>query len=124
MAETVTIDRPSVAKPVSRSRSRKIKAELGGDAYNTQYDQNPSPPEGNMLKRSWLREYETAPSQAPSDQIVQSWDTALTANETSKFSVCLTLRVRNTNQYYLIDVFREKCEFPELKAHVIRLAGC
>ena len=76
-----------------------------------------------MLKRSWLREYETAPSQAPSDQIVQSWDTALTANETSKFSVCLTFRVRNKNQYYLIDVFREKCEFPELKAHVIQLAS-
>jgi predicted phage terminase large subunit-like protein len=102
---------------------QQIKADLGAEAFNAQYLQNPVPAEGNMLKRSWLREYETAPSQAPSDQIVQSWDTALTANETSKFSVCLTFRVRNKNQYYLIDVFREKCEFPELKTHVIQLAS-
>ena len=69
-----------------------------------------------MLKRDWLREYETTPFPEPSDQIVQSWDTALTANESSKFSVCLTFRVRNNNEYYLLDVFREKLEFPELES--------
>jgi predicted phage terminase large subunit-like protein len=102
---------------------QQIKADLGSENFNAQYLQAPVPAEGNMLKRSWLREYQRAPFAESSDQIVQSWDTALTANETSKFSVCLTFRVRNKNEYYLIDVFREKCEFPELKTHVIRLAS-
>jgi len=102
---------------------QQIKAEIGAEAFNAQYLQNPVPAGGNMLKRAWLREYEITPFPERSDQIVQSWDTALTANETSKFSVCLTFRVRNKNEYYLIDTFREKCEFPTLKTHVVRLAS-
>ena len=76
-----------------------------------------------MLKLDWLREYETPLFTEASDQVVQSWDTALTANETSKFSVCLTFRVRNNNEYYLVDVFREKLEFPALVQQVIHLAS-
>ena len=71
---------------------QQIKADLGAEAFNAQYLQDPVPAEGNMLKRDWLREYEATPFPEPSDQIVQSWDTALTANESSKFSVCLTFQ--------------------------------
>ena len=103
---------------------QQIKADLGAEAFNAQYLQDPVPAEGNMLKRAWLREYEATPFPEPSDQIVQSWDTALTANESSKFSVCLTFRVRNSNEYYLLDVFREKLEFPDLKARRHSISDC
>jgi predicted phage terminase large subunit-like protein len=33
---------------------------------------------------------------------------------TSDYSVCLTFLVRNNNQYYLIDVWRMKVDFPDL----------
>jgi predicted phage terminase large subunit-like protein len=86
--------------------------------FTAQYLQNPSPPGGNMLKPEWLREFEIAPTQQSGDQIVQSWDTAMKATDGADFSVCLTFRVRNKNQYFLIDVFRDRLEFPELAKRV------
>jgi predicted phage terminase large subunit-like protein len=67
-----------------------------------------------MLKRDWLRRYEVAPTPQAGDQIVQSWDTAMKATDTSDYSVCLTFLIRNKNQYHLIDVYRDRPEFPEL----------
>ena len=32
----------------------------------------------------------------------------------SDYSVCLTFLVRNKNEYYLIDIYRDRPEFPEL----------
>jgi predicted phage terminase large subunit-like protein len=48
------------------------------------------------------------------DEIVQSWDTAMKSGDANDYSVCLTFRVRNKNEYYLIDIFRDRLEFPEL----------
>lgn len=84
--------------------------------------QDPVPPGGNMLKSEWLREYERVPAPQSDDQIVQSWDTAMKATETSDYSVCLTFRICNKNQYYLIDVYRGRPEFPELAKVVCRHA--
>ena len=50
---------------------------------------------------------------------MQSWDTAVKATEASKFSVCLTFLIHNKNEYHMIDVFRQKLEFPELNKLVI-----
>jgi predicted phage terminase large subunit-like protein len=76
--------------------------------------QEPLPEAGNMLKRDWLKFVELPPLRQARDQIVQSWDTAIKATVTSNYSVCLTFLVRNNNEYYLIDVWRKKVEFPEL----------
>jgi len=103
-------------QPISALES--LKKELGLSKFNAQYLQEPVPASGNMLKTDWLRYCEVIPSRQPGDRIVQSWDTAIKAAETSKFSVCLTFLVRK-NEYYLIDVLRERLEFPELSKLVI-----
>jgi predicted phage terminase large subunit-like protein len=82
--------------------------------FAAHYMQEPIPEAGNMLKRDWLNWYELRPVRQPSDVIVQSWDTAVKVTSTSDYSVCLTFLVRNNNEYYLIDVWRKKVEFPEL----------
>ena len=92
----------------------QIKRQLGADIFNAQYLQAPLPDTGNLLKRSWLQTYDIAPVRQPGDQIVQSWDTAMKATDTSDYSVCLTFLVRNKNQYYLTDLYRDRPEFPEL----------
>ena len=92
----------------------QIKRQLGADTFNAQYLQAPLPDTGNLLRRSWLQTYDMAPIKQPGDLIVQSWDTAMKATDTSDYSVCLTFLVRNKNQYYLIDVYRDRPEFPEL----------
>jgi predicted phage terminase large subunit-like protein len=90
------------------------KRQLPAAVFAAQYMQDPIPEAGNMLKRDWLKWYELSPVRQPGDQIVQSWDTAVKVTATSDYSVCLTFLVRNNNEYYLIDVWRMKVDFPDL----------
>ena len=47
-----------------------------------------------------------------------SWDTALSAKELSSYSACAIVHVRGESAY-LLDVFRNRLEYPELKRKVI-----
>ena len=49
-----------------------------------------------------------------------SWDTALSAKELASYSVCVVLQVRGET-VYVLDVFRERLEYPDLKRKVIEL---
>ncbi len=91
----------------------KIKAEMGSYAFAAQYQQRPSPIEGGLVKWDWF-EFYALPKRQDGDQIVQSWDTALTANEASDYAVCTTWLVRN-HTYHLVEVCRRRLEYPELK---------
>lgn len=99
-----------------------LKQQLGLPTFNANYQQQPDPEEGNDLKRDWLKWYNVPPEPQPGDQIVQSCDTAMKATATSDYSVLLTFRVRNGNQFYLIDVQRGRFEFSELCTLVKRQA--
>lgn len=98
------------------------KRQIGAAAFAAQYFQNPAPETGSLLKLDWLKWCELPPVRQSSDQIVQSWDTAVKVTATSNYSACLTFLVRNNNEYYLIDAWRKKVEFFELCATVRSLA--
>ena len=98
------------------------KRQIGAAAFAAQYLQDPAPETGNLLKLDWLKWCELHPVRQSSDQIVQSWDTAVKVKATSDYSACLTFLVRNNNEYYLIDAWRKKVEFFELCATVRSLA--
>src|SRR5439155_23779158 len=89
--------------------------------FSAQYQQNPTPVGGAMVKTAWLQYYE--PDQRPErfSQTVQSWDTANKATELSDYSVCTTWGVHD-NRYYLLDVFRQRLNYPELKRKLQELA--
>jgi predicted phage terminase large subunit-like protein len=101
----------------------RLKRQFGLYAFNAQYLQEPLPPTGNMLKDHWLRYVDVLPSPQSGDQIVQSWDTAMKASDANDYSVCETFRVRNKNEFYLIDVFRDRIEFPDLVRKVVELSS-
>jgi predicted phage terminase large subunit-like protein len=90
--------------------------------FTAQYQQNPQPPSGIIVKREWLRFY--GPNEKPErfDQILQSWDTANKDTELANFSVCTTWGIKDQHAF-LLDVFRRKLDFPELKRAVKDLAG-
>ena len=92
----------------------QLKKQLGSSVFAAQYLQAPVPPGGNMLKPKWLLSCDHPPTPQAGDEIVQSWDTAMKSGDANDFSVCLTFGVRNKNEYYLIDIFRDRLEFPEL----------
>jgi predicted phage terminase large subunit-like protein len=89
--------------------------------FAAQYQQDPQPPSGLIVRREWLRFYTPAEKPQAFDQIIQSWDTANKATELSDYSVCTTWGV-DDQRMYLLDVFRKKIEFPELKRTVRELA--
>ena len=66
--------------------------------------------------------FKKAPPPNANDKIVQSWDTAATVNKASDFSVCTTW-LCSKNEYYLLNVFRQRLDFPSLKTAVVRLAN-
>ncbi len=53
--------------------------------------------------------------------MTQSWDTAVAANNSNDFSVCTTW-TKIDNKFYLLDVYRAKLEYPQLKEKALLLA--
>ena len=88
--------------------------------FSAQYQQNPVPPDGNRLRWDWFQIYEERPPRSFFQMVVQSWDTAVTAEPTSDFSACTTWGYRE-RKWYLLDVYRARLEYPELKRNVIAL---
>jgi predicted phage terminase large subunit-like protein len=98
-----------------------IRHTIGEYNFLSQYQQNPSPPGGAMVKTEWLRFYEPGEQPAHFSRIVQSWDTANKATDLSDYSVCTTWGV-DDRTFYLLDVFRQKLTFPDLKRAVVMQA--
>ena len=99
----------------------RIKAEIGSLQFSAQYQQSPVPPEGNLIRRDWLKTYDTAPSRGPGVRIVQSWDIATTTDERNDWSVCTTWAIRQ-KVFYLLDVWRARVEFPALRRQIVNHA--
>ena len=100
----------------------QMKATMGSQNFAAQYQQRPTPAGGDIVKWEWFKPFDKKPQQLSGDLIVQSWDTASKAGELNDWSVCTTWLVKN-NQYYLIDVVRERLEYPALRARIIQSAG-
>lgn len=90
----------------------RAKIELGSSAFAAQYQQQPLPDEGGMVKRSWLTRYTTLPIMV--ENIVQSWDTAIKSGAQHDASVCLTF-VEAGGRSYLHDAKVMRLEYPDLK---------
>ena len=101
---------------------RQIKRDQGSIIFEAQYQQNPVPADGNMISANWLRYVDPATGTPEHGQIIQSWDTASKDGIHNDYSVCITAK-RCGNDIHVIDVFRQKLTFPELKKAAIRLAN-
>lgn len=96
----------------------RLKRTMGTARFSAQYQQSPVPAEGLNVKREWFRYYDENPTFQQGDRIVQSWDTASKDGVFSDFSVCDTALLRR-RQVYVLDVYRAKLQFPDLKRMVI-----
>jgi predicted phage terminase large subunit-like protein len=83
----------------------------------------------SIIKRDWWRHSRQKDGGQDSDDlnnnkkslgVYQSWDTAFKVNEENDYSVCTTWKIFD-NGFYLIDLLRERLEFPELKRKVVEL---
>lgn len=99
---------------------KKIRFEAGEMTFSAQWQQEPVLPGGNLLKLEQFKRYDALPPRHRIDYIAQSWDPAVTAADTSDYSVCTTWAVVG-DKYYLIHVFRMKLDFADLEKAVERL---
>ena len=104
------------------SQLQVTRKQIGEFNFSSQYQQNPIPIGGAIVKESWLMSYVDLP---PADQIeykLQSWDTAVKTEDMNDYSVCTSWVVDRKKNYYLVDVIRKKLNYPDLKKAVIDAA--
>lgn len=92
--------------------------------WNAQYMQQPTSESAAFIKRSQWRVWDRD-EPPPCEFVIQSWDTAHEAKTTSDYSACTTWGVwyneeeGNAAQIILLDAFKDRMEFPELKAKAL-----
>ena len=118
----------------------RLRVGMGTYNFCAQFLQSPVPIDGGLIKEGWFKTYNCLPDLPM--KTLQSWDTAMTAGELSDPSVCTTWKIiyphmrfahypdRYRQMYqeqyapkftdmYLIDVFRKKLSYPDLRKAVI-----
>jgi len=104
---------------------KSAKSSMDPKYWNAQYMQQPTSDTAAIISRkSWrVWESETPP---PCEFIVQSWDTAHETKTTSDYSACTTWGIfyneeeNNKAQVILLDAFKDRMQFPELKATALK----
>ena len=97
-----------------------IRQTMGSVAFSAQYQQDPLPLEGGIIKWSWFLNVDILPERQPGDAVTQSWDTASKSDEIHDFSVCTTWLYRD-GKHYLVHVDRDRLNYPALKQRIINL---
>lgn len=95
------------------------KAQVGLYNWAAQYQGNPVPEGGAIIHAEWLRWYELP--QMKYERIIQSWDTGYKTEEGNDYSVCATIGL-SFEGYDVLDLWREKVEFPELERQLVNQA--
>lgn len=99
----------------------KLKDSVLGSIFAGQYQQNPAPIEGAIVKKKWLHYYNPKElmgainrGEVKISQIIQSWDTANKIEKHNDYSACATLLRDPNDNSYVLDMYRAKLEFPDL----------
>lgn len=95
-----------------------IRRAVGGATWTALYQQRPTAEEGSVFRRDWWQRYSELPTFT---RIILSLDTAYKTGRSNDFSVC-TVWGEAATGYFLLDVWRARVEFPQLKRELARLA--
>jgi predicted phage terminase large subunit-like protein len=93
-----------------------LKLQIGGDGFSAQYQQMPVPPGGAMIKRHWILRFKELPPVSERLMVIQSWDTANKGGPQNDWSVCTTWILARKQRWYLVDVWRGRVDYPDLKS--------
>jgi len=90
----------------------ELRRTIGSYNFSAQYQQEPIPVEGELIKVRWFSSYRDLPSRSDAT-VVQSWDVGMKGGVGNDYSVCTTW-LNDGRNHYLLDVLRGQWEFPEL----------
>jgi predicted phage terminase large subunit-like protein len=104
---------------------KATKASIDPQYWNAQYMQQPTSNSAAIISRKSWRIWDL--DEPPRcDYIIQSWDTAFETKTTADYSACTTWGVfyneeeRDQAQVILLDAFKDRMAFPELKAIALK----
>ncbi len=97
---------------------QSIRRTMSGSMFTSLYQGHPSAATGAVFRREWFRYYREMPS---CQKIIQAWDTASGTKASNDYSVCVTLGTNNAG-VYLLNLWRARVEFPQLKRQVAEQA--
>lgn len=103
----------------SRDQLEAIKRVVGPYWWSSLYGNSPSSDETQIILRTWWQQYDVPPN---FEFVYQSWDTAMKDDESNDYSCCTTWGVGRLG-LYLIDIFYEKLQYPQLREAVKNLAS-
>jgi predicted phage terminase large subunit-like protein len=94
-----------------------IRQTIGTYNFAGQYQQSPAPAGGGMVRAQWFGRYDPETLDRNFEQVIQSWDAANKASELADYFVCTTWGLKK-GHFYLLNVFRKKLGYPDLKRAV------
>ena len=98
---------------IGEAEMDRIRREVGSAAFEAQYQQSPTLPGGNLIKREWFGNYDGVPGTIQYEAIVQSWDTAAVPGIDNDFAVCTTWGLIN-DHVDLLNVQRAQYHYPDM----------
>ena len=98
----------------SAERLAQIRADVGGTVWASLYQQRPTPDGGLIWHREWFKRYSALGGLPQFERIIQAVDTAFKTGIASDYSVIATWGYTH-NAIYLLDIWRQRVEYPELK---------
>jgi predicted phage terminase large subunit-like protein len=98
----------------------RLKQQMTELFFSAQYQQEPIPLAGNIIKAEWFKEYEITPAYSNNDLLIISLDTAMKGTQLAGYSVATVWLARGDHSY-LLDLWRERVDYPELRRAVSRL---
>lgn len=106
---------------ISAAHYMKRRLSDGPTVWSCVYQGEPAPTEGNIIPVENFQYYVSRSQDFhPMAWLkkIQAWDTASTNKNYSDYSVCTTWGLARDGTYWLLDLFRKKIPFPELKREV------
>jgi predicted phage terminase large subunit-like protein len=109
--------------PLEELKSKK--AGMDPQFWNAQYMQQPTSDKSAIIARTSWKIW-TGEKPPKVEFVIQSWDTAFEAKQSADYSACTTWGVwydterNNQPSLILLDAFKDRMEFPELKATALK----
>jgi predicted phage terminase large subunit-like protein len=95
----------------------KLKVGIGSRIFAAQFQQDPAPLEGNLIRADWLVPY-SLPSREKFQRVVLSCDPAAKAGPTNDYTALVIAGVIG-NDVYILDVARGRWTVMQMKQHII-----
>jgi predicted phage terminase large subunit-like protein len=99
----------------------ELRREIGSRVFTAQYQQNPTPPDGNMIKAAWLGRYDRSPDRSSLQRVVLSCDPAGKARAQNDYTAITIVGIQK-QAVYVLHVSRGHWTVMQMRDQIIGLA--